>query len=499
MISYWIKSTKNNNKPETLEQDLSCDVCVIGAGIFGLSVAYYLAKKGLKVIVLDKGNIGEGVSSFTTAKITSQHGLIYNYLANDFGTEFAKLYLESNQGAIQNIKNIIDIENIECDFEYQNSYVYTTNLDETQKIEQEADIVNSLGFKANIKSTLPLPFKVASSIEFPNQAQFHPRKYMLGLYNSIIDNKSLIFSHTTAVDVRKDGLFYDTFTTTHKITSKHVVLASHYPFINIPGFYFTKMYQSTSYALVVETKQKLFEGMYINIKEPIFSFRTIKEGDKRLLLIAGRGHKTGDEQNVETSYLDLEAEAKKLFPDCNVLYRWNTEDCITLDKVPYIGKFSNLMPNVYIGTGFNKWGMTTSNVAANIITDNILGIDNKYQDVFISTRMSPIKNRWEVKNIIKQTTSSLILENIKIPDGTLDKIQKDNGAIIEVNGKKVGIYKDSSGNIFAVKPICTHLGCLLTWNNLDKTWDCPCHGSRFDFTGKNLYDPAIKNLGIYNL
>jgi len=497
MISYWIDSYQNPNKFNALTENLYCDVCIIGAGIFGLTTAYYLSKKGLNVILLDKNNIGEGTSGYTTGKITLQHGLIYDYLINNFSFDFTQQYLTANQEAIENIKAIIDNENIDCDFERQSSFVYTTDTAEIVKLEKEADSITSLGLNVSLTSTTSLPFKIASALEIPNQAQFHPQKYMQGLVNSILHNEGIIFTNTHAHSVKKDGNFYNTFTKSYKITSKYVVIASHYPFINIPGFYFTKMYQSTSYAILIDPKKELFNGMYINTKEPILSLRHVKNEEKNLLLIVGNGHKTGDEKDITNSYLTLEKEARKIYPDCDILYKWNTQDCITLDKVPYIGTFSSITPNMYIATGFNKWGMTFSNIAANIIADGILGIENKYSKIFDSTRVSPIKNRWEMKNMIKQTTSSLLLENLKIPDDSLKNIKNDNGAIIELDGKKVGVYRNPDGDIFTIKPNCTHLGCMLTWNNLDKTWDCPCHGSRFNYKGENLYNPAIKNLNIY--
>lgn len=254
------------------------------------------------------------------------------------------------------------------------------------------------------------------------------------------------------------------------------------------------MYQSTSYAIAVDTHSTLFDGMYINPSEPIYSFRTAKSENNRLLVIAGLDHKTGFAPTEENTYLSLENIAKKHYPNSEVLYKWNTRDCISLDKIPYIGSYSSMFPGVYVATGFNKWGITSSNVSANIITDEILEQENKYAFVFNSLRFKPIKNRTELKNMTKQVFKSFVTNKINIPNDELSKIENNNGGIIRVNNLDVGIYKDSSGNIYAVKPNCTHLGCLLTWNNLDKTWDCPCHGSRFDYTGKNIYDPAFKNL-----
>lgn len=500
MNSYWIESTKSNRTFSTLTKNISCDVCIIGAGLFGLTTAYYLSKKGLNVVVLDKSEIGRKVSGHTTAKITSQHGLIYDYLIHSFGADIAKKYLYANEEAITNIKKIVDTENIDCNLISQSNFVYTSKPDDLEKIKKEVKAVNSLGFSSQFIEQTSLPFDISGAIMFPNQAMFHPRKYMLGLCNCILKNNGQIFTNTLVNDVKHDEHIYKTLANNRVVKSKYVVLASHYPFINFPGFYFTKMYQETSYVIGVDTKTDLFDGMYITSSEPTFSFRTIKDVNKKILLIGGANHKTGAKDvTYHSTYEILEQKAKELYPENKVLYRWSTRDCITLDKVPYIGEFSNLMPNIYVGTGFNKWGMTTSNAAANIITDKILGIKNKYEEAFTSTRLKPIKNIEEVTNMLKQTTTSLVVEKLKIPGDTIKDIKNNNAKIIEIDGNKIGIYKDSSGNIYAVKPTCTHLGCTLSWNNADKTWDCPCHGSRFNYNGKNIYDPAFKNLETFNL
>jgi len=499
MSSLWIKTTDNMGAFEKLEKELETEVCIIGGGMVGLTTAYYLCKNGYNVTILEKDKIGEKTSGNTTAKITSQHGIFYNYLLNDFGKDFAKKYLKSNEKAIENIKQIIDEENIDCDFEYQSNYVYALKTDELSQIKEEVGAVNLLGGDAKFIDKTELPFDTLCAIEFKNQAQFHPRKYMLGLCDSITQNGGKIYTNTKVYDVEKKDGMYAVKTMENTIKCKYVVLASHYPFINMPGFYFAKMYQETSYAIAVDTKTELFNGMYINVKQPIYSFRTAEYNGKKILILAGSNHKTGEAIENNKNYEDLENKAKELYPDSEILFRWNTRDCISLDKVPYIGEFSKFMPNVYVATGFKKWGMTTSNVAANIITDKIMGKENKYEEIYNSTRIDLIKNRWEVKNMIKQTATSEVIEKFKIKEEPIENIQNDNGAILKIDGKNVGIYKDTSGNIFAVKPYCTHLGCMLAWNNLDKTWDCPCHGSRFDYMGKNIYDPAMKDLEIYNI
>lgn len=305
-----------------------------------------------------------------------------------------------------------------------------------------------------------------------------------------------IYEHSKVIDIEKVGEKYKTICENgSSVESSYVVIASHYPIINFPGFYFLKMYQDKSYLIAVDTKEDLFPGMYISAKEPVTSFRTAVLNGKRLLLLGGSGHKTGDTStDITTCYSNLENYANMLYPKSEVLYRWSTEDCVTLDKIPYIGTFSNLLPNVFVATGFKKWGMTSSFVAANIICDEILSIPNEYAKIYRATRFAPIQNGNETANVLKQTGFSLFLNKIKPPILSYEDLKVGEGGIVSYNGQKLGIYKKSKDETIAVKPYCTHLSCELSWNPLEKTWDCPCHGSRFDYTGKLLSEPSKKNL-----
>ena len=504
MNSLWLSNNVLENKFKSLDKDISTDVCIIGAGIFGITCAYYLTKLGYSVAVLDKGEVGGRTTGHTTAKITSQHDIFYSYLLDSYGEDFAKKYLYSNQEAIENIYSIIKEENISCDFEWQNSFVYTTEKSELAKIQKEVSVVNSLGFPAQFVTKCGLPFPIEGSICFPKQAMFNPLLFLDGLCNCIEERGGNIFTHTLVTDVRKSGDSYVSFVTSENskectVTSPFVIVATHYPFLNVPGFYFTKMYQSTSYLIAIDPKKTLFSGMYISSSSPVYSFRTANYKGRKLLLVGGSDHKTGSPTSYADSYGDLENVAKKYYPNCEVLFRWNTRDCIPLDKIPYIGEYSHLMPNCYVGTGFKKWGMTSANVAANIVVSKICGNTLDYSDIYDSTRVHPLKNFDEMKNILVQSGNSLIFDKLKSPQMSFDEIKNNSGGIIEVNGQKVGIYKNGDGNIFAVKPFCTHLGCLLSWNDVDKTWDCPCHGSRFDAMGHNIYDPAFKDLDVFSL
>ena len=542
MKSYWIDSVKDVKKFKPLEDNIKTDICIIGGGLTGITTAYNLSKYKIRTVVIDKGRIGGQATGNSTAKITSQHGLIYKYLIDSKGKDFARKYYEANENAIRNIENIIKKENIDCDFEHQPAYVYTQKIDEVQKIKDEVEAVNSFGGKAKFieanniqinklnsvenvdnsqeklkisgdniekknlnfernmikeKINKILPIKAIAGIEFENQAQFNPYKYITSLAKICSDSGVKIYENTKAIEVDtedEDEYYVITIENGCKIKAKYLVITTKYPIVNIPGFYFVKMYQSTSYAVAMQTKQRLFEGIYINSEDPTISLRTAKFGDDYLLIVAGFDNRTGAGIDLSNAYKYLEEVARSIYPQGQIKYHWNTEDCITLDKIPYIGKFSKIWENSFVATGFNKWGMTTSNIAANIITDKILGEKNEYEEIFKSTRLEPVKNIKEMTNMVKEGINSLVIKKLEIPKEEENQIQNGEGKIVEVNGQKIGIYKDKGGEIYKVNPVCKHLGCEPSWNNLDKTWDCPCHGSRYDYKGNLIYGPSVKNL-----
>lgn len=537
MNSYWINSEKNKEKYNKLEKNIETDICIIGGGITGISTAYYLTKENLKVTVLDMGKIGFQTTGNSTAKITSQHGLFYKYLKDSKGEDFARLYYDANEDAIKNIKKIVEKEKIQCDLECQSAYVLAANREEVQKVKDEVEVVRGFGGHAeylereDIDKNL-LILNPLAAIRFKNQAQFNSYKYTIELAKVCKNLGANIYENTKVVDVRDEKDYYYLETEDgYKIKAKYLVITTKYPIINIPGFYFMKMYQSTSYGISIPVKEKLFDGMYITSTNPKVSLRMAKvdnniikdvvdgnienyakqdkENRKRVkekqnskidneyvLIVVGADHKTGEKTDLSNSYKKLENIAKQIYPQGKVENYWNTEDCITLDKIPYIGKYSNMWENAYVATGFNKWGITTSNIAANIITDMIIGRKNRYEDIFISTRVEPVKNRQEVGNMLKETVSSLVLKKFELPESEQASLKNEEGKIIEIEGEKVGAYKDKEGRIYTIVPKCAHLGCELSWNNLEKTWDCPCHGSRYDYTGKMLYGPTVKDLYI---
>ncbi len=493
MKTYWDEERKNHKEFESIKEDINTSVCIIGGGLTGLNTAYYLSEN-FNVVLVERDRICSRTSGGTTGKVTSQHGLFYKYLEDSQSKEFASKYLEANEKAINNIEDIINKENIDCDFEREKAYVFTKKETELYKIEDEQKAVDKInkGISKVVKTT-SLPMEIAGAIEFKNQAKIHPVKYAYGLVDKILKNNGKIFENSQATDIKKEDGKCVVYVNDNKIVSDYVVVATRYPFMIIPGYYFLKMYQSTSYAIVADCKKELFDGMYISLETPTISFRTIKDGDRNLLLAVGYDYKTGTEE-LRDGYARLEMNVRKMYPDAEILYKWSAEDCITLDKIPYIGKLSNMMPNVYVATGFNKWGLTSSNIAANIITDEILGKENEYGDIFKSTRVEPIKNRQEVGNMLKEASKSIVLSKFKIPKAELDDIKIGEGKIIEIENVKVGVYKSNDGEIYKVKPVCTHLGCELYFNNIEKVWECPCHGSKFTYDGKSIEVPSNRDL-----
>lgn len=493
MESFWEEEIKKHQEFESVKNNIDVSVCIIGGGLTGLSTAYYLSKK-VSVAVVEKDRICSHTSGKTTGKITSQHGLFYEYLINSENKEFAKKYLKANEKAIDNIENIIKESQGECDFEREDAYVFTMQETKVDQIKNEQASVDKIDKeKSEFVKQVLLPLEIAGAIKFRNQAKFHPVKYGYILANSIMNNNGKVFENSKVTDIKRKNGKYIVSVNRNKIIADYVIIATRYPIVNVPGYHFLKMYQSTSYAVMADVKKELFNGMYISTEVPNISFRTVKDGERKLLLAVGFDYKTGKE-DLKDGYQRLETVIRKMYPDAEILYKWSAEDCISLDKIPYIGEISVMKPNMYIATGFNKWGITSSNIAANIITDDILGNENEYKDIFKSTRLQPIKNRQEVGNMLKEVNKSLIASRFKITKNELKDIKIGEGKIVNINNTKVGVYKSQTGEVFKIRPYCAHLGCELYFNNIDKTWECPCHGSKFSYDGKLIEVPSNKDL-----
>lgn len=476
MKSVWSESCKFR-KREALNKDIKTDVLVIGAGIAGVLTAYMLKQKGRDVVLIDAAEIASGNTKNTTAKITSQHDLIYSKLIAEFGEEKARQYAKANELAIKKYKEIIEDKRIECDFEEKPAYVYSLN--EVDVLKEEAKVAKNLGIDAEFVQEVNLPFKIKGAVKFNNQAQFNPLKFLKGISNELV-----IYENTRALEIKENLVV----TSGGNITANNIVVATHYPIMNAPGYYFMKMHQERSYVLALENTSEI-DGMYIDLNKEGYSFRTYNN----LLLLGGISHRTGENEEGG-SYDELRKVAKRLYPKAKEKYYWSAQDCMTIDGIPYIGRYSSETPNIYVATGFNKWGMTSSMVSAMIISDMILEKENDFSEIFSPRRFDLSLSINNIANDLIETAKNFIAQKVYIPSSEIEHIKNGHGGIIEYNGEKVGVYKNKEGKEFFVSTKCTHLGCQLSWNSDELTWDCPCHGSRFDYKGRLIGSPATKDL-----
>ena len=430
MESIWTATSHLPHFPP-LWGEARTDVLIIGGGMAGLLCAHQLQQAGVKCAVAEAKTIAGGITKNTTAKITSQHGLVYQKLFKRFGYEKAGLYLEANQRALSAYRSLC--QEIDCDFTEQDNFIYSQN--DRQKLEEELAVLDTLGFRAEFAENLPLPFPTVGAVKFPNQVQFHPLKFL-----SAIAEDLTIYENTPVRQLAKGVAI----TANGRIYAGTILVATHFPFLNKHGSYFLKLYQQRSYALSLENAQPL-TGMYLDEQENGLSFRS----HNGALILGGGGHRTGKQGG---NWNELEQFVQVHYPNATITHRWATQDCMSLDGIPYIGQYSARTPNLYVATGFNKWGMTTSMVAAQLLTDLITGKGSPYAEVF-----SPSRSMVHVQLGINAMESTKNLLS------------------------------------FSTKR-CPHLGCALKWNPQERSWDCPCHGSRFEEDGTLIDNPATGDL-----
>lgn len=430
MRSVW---KDNSQLPEFEQQkgNLKTDVLIIGGGMAGILCAYMLEKEGVDYALVEAETVCGGITGNTTAKITSQHGLIYGKLIREFSVEEARMYLSANEAAIEKYRKLC--ADIDCGFEMKDNYVYS--ISDRKKLEKELDALSKIGYPAQLIDRLPLPLDTAGAVKFSNQAQFDPLRFV-----SAIAKGLNIYEHTRVLEL----IGTMARTANGEIRANTVIVATHFPFINKHGSYFLKMYQHRSYVIAAENAPNV-GGMYVDEDEKGMSFRNYGS----LLLIGGGGHRTGKQGG---GWAELESFAERNYPEAAEKYRWATQDCMTLDGMPYIGRYSKNTTGLLVATGFNKWGMSSSMVAASILTDILLDRKNEYERLFSPSR-SILRPQLAV-NALEATV------NLLTPS----------------------------------KRRCPHLGCALKWNSQEHTWDCPCHGSRFSEDGKLIDNPATGDL-----
>ena len=436
-MNKYIESIWKNDVPrvqfDALNGNKNTDVLIIGGGIAGILCAYKMKNAGVDCLLVEATEICGGITKNTTAKITLQHGLIYDKIIHRFGVDKARLYAEAQKKACKEYARLC--ENIDCDYETRNSNVYSLN--DRKKIEKEIAALNKIGVKAEFSDTHELPFSVTGAICIKDQAQFHPLKF---LYNIAKDLP--IYEHTKVVEL----IPHKAVTNHGEITYKKLIVTTHFPMLNKHGLYFLKLYQHRSYVIALRGAQNV-DGMYVDESDTGLSFRSY--GD--LLLLGGGGHRTGKQGGC---WQELENFARIHYKNAVVEGKWATQDCMTLDDIPYIGQYSKSTTDVFVATGFNKWGMTNAMVSAGILCDLVRGRSNPYAEIFSTSR-------------------------------TILRSQLAFNA-----------FESTVGLITPTVPRCPHLGCALKYNKDEHTWDCPCHGSRFTEHGELIDNPATDDKRI---
>ncbi len=430
MESVWNKSRdiKDFNSPD---KNVKTDVLIVGGGLAGVLCALMLDRENIDYILVEQGRICDKTTLNTTAKITIQQGLIYSRVLDEFDLETAQLFLSANREAFCVLCRLC--RETDCDFEYKDSYVYS--IDNRKKIEKELSALEKIGYKAEYSNCSKLPFKSMGAVKFKNQAQFNPMAFI-----SQIAKELNICENTRVLDICDKTALTDK----GKITADKIIITTHFPFINRHGFYFIKMFQHRSYVIACENAEDV-DGMYVDENKKGMSFRNYKD----LLFIGGGGHRTGKQGG---GWQEISDFAYMHYPNAKEKYRWAAQDCISLDGIPYVGRYSKNTSDLYTATGFNKWGMVNSMLSAMLLTDLIKGKENQYETVFSPSR-----------TVLRPQLA-------------------------------VNSFEAVTNLLTPTKKRCTHLGCALKWNPQEHTWDCPCHGSRFTRSGEIIENPAVEEL-----
>ncbi|MEY2468652.1 MAG: hypothetical protein QOF21_1350 [Actinomycetota bacterium] len=453
--SIWLAGADSDADYPPLQRGFHYDVLVVGAGITGLTTARLLVDAGAKVAVVDAGKIASGATGYSTAKVTALQQTRLSEIRSGLGDDYMRVYAEANAAAVERVAQFVTEDQIACDFERAPACTYAIDDEGATSIAAEHDAAKASGFDARFDADTELPFAVSAAVWLDNQAQFDPRAYCSGLAQAIVAKGGAVCERTRVCDAEETGNVVELQTEIGVVRADNVVLASHMP-IGLDGLFFARVAPYRSYALAARLAGARIRGMYIGTGSPTGSVRSTRDG---WTLIGGENHKVGQELDTTARYAALEVWARKTFDVREIGYRWSAQDPSTLDRMPYIGQLTSKRTHTWVATGYGKWGMTNGTVAGMILSERILGRDHPWQAAFDSTRAKPMVS---LNRIVK--------ENLNVAKHFVaDRLTKDG-------------------------PTCTHLGCRTTFNNAEGTWDCPCHGSRFDTDGRVIEGPAVRDL-----
>jgi glycine/D-amino acid oxidase-like deaminating enzyme/nitrite reductase/ring-hydroxylating ferredoxin subunit len=474
-----------------LEPGRHYDVAVLGGGIAGLTTALLLERGGASVAVVDAGRIGAGVTAYTTAKVSSLQGTIYSTVERKFGADGARTYAVANEAAKEWMAALVEELAIDCDWRRKAAYTYAEDEGDVAKVEQEVEAARRAGLHVTYTEETDLPWPVDAAVRLGGQAEFHPRRYLLAIAAQLEN----VFERTRAVAVSA-GSPNRVLTDRGEITAGDVVVATHFPFLDRAGF-FARMHPERSYALGLRLKSggHAPQGMYLSTETPSHTVRSHPTADGEMVIAGGESHKVGQGGDTAERVMRLEAWAHARFDVRSIEYRWSTQDNMPVDSVPYIGRMLPFQRGIWVATGFAKWGLTNGTAAAMILADAIAGREHPWAELFDATRVKPIASASEFVKENVNVGRKFVGDRIARPEGrSLDEVGRGEGRLVRRGAGKVAAYRDDEGELHVVSATCTHLGCEVKWNSAERSWDCPCHGSRFHWDGSVLQGPAVSGL-----
>ncbi|HEX8066773.1 MAG TPA: FAD-dependent oxidoreductase [Thermoleophilaceae bacterium] len=492
--SIWVDTAPETAYP-ALDREIHVDVAVLGGGMAGLMTAFLLKREGARVAVVEASNVAGGVTAYTTAKVSSLHGLRYTAVESSFGEDGARTYAEANEAAIERIAGIADGLGIDCDLRRKPAFTYAEDEQGRSQVEDEAAAAARAGLEASFTTETDLPWPVTGAVRVEDQVEFHPRKFLLPVAAAIAGDGSHVFENTRATSV-SDGAPARVETETGEVAiADHVVVATHFPFLD-RGVFFARMHPERSYGLGVYARGPTPQGMYLSTESPSHTVRSHPTDRGEILIVGGESHKTGQSgEDTADRVARLEAWARERFDVEEIAYRWSTQDNMPVDGVPYVGKLTPVSKRIWVATGFMKWGLTNGTAAAEILTDLISGRSNPWASLFDANRVKPMAQAKE-----------LVRENVNVgwrfardwlgggDVGSVADLAPGQGGLVGRGPTKVAAYREEDGTLHALSPVCTHLACNVKWNTAERSWDCPCHGSRFHWDGSVIQGPAVRGL-----
>jgi glycine/D-amino acid oxidase-like deaminating enzyme/nitrite reductase/ring-hydroxylating ferredoxin subunit len=492
--SYWIASTPKTTYPP-LAEDVVTRVVLLGGGITGLTTALLLQKQGVETIVVEAEHIGCGVTGHTTGKLTAGQGLAYSSLEKRHGEETARAYASSQTRALDLVFRLVTELGIDCDLERVANHVFAERDSEIEQLEREAEAAERAGLPVELVD-VDVPFPAVRALRLGGQGQFHARKYVLGLAKAYVAAGGRIFERTraTGVEPGRTAATRRVETGAGSVIAENAVLATNAP-ITGKGAFFARVHPYAAYGIAGQVPEGTLEGMWINVGSPTHSLRThpLEDGG-RLLVVVGEGHRVGQEEDTQARYDALEGYLRESFPGTDVAYRWSTHDQYPVDGLPYVGRVGGDDDGVYIATGFAGWGLTNGTLAGILLADAVLERENEWAAVFDPERSSLVRAPVSMARENASVAKELVGGKLRRRPDSLDAVPPGTGAILALDGDKVAVFRADDGEVFAVSAICTHMGCDVAWNGAERTWDCPCHGSRFRVTGEVLHGPATRPL-----